>query len=172
MKNLLLLFLFILPCSVCAQEDEELFVSEISGSSVLLQSGKEKLEIRKGQQISNRDILIIAEGSTMILLEPSNCNRYTLKGPYTGNLVRYLKRDEQNSVRHISKTYFNYLFSRMMNPEESYKEKKETSSTSALRKGDSILISGETVDSLYHVIDSLTVFPADTTVTSPTGSAK
>lgn len=167
MKNIVLLFLFVLPCSVCAQNEGELFVSEMSGAPALLQVGREKTEISKGQQISNKDILVIADGSTMILLEPRNCDRYTLKGPFTGNIVGYMKRNEQNSVRHISKTYFNFLFSRMLNPGVSYKEKDENSSTSALRKGDSILISGETVDSLYHVIDSLSVHRADTTVILP-----
>ncbi len=174
MKTLLLLFLFTIPYSISTTKEEEkkLFVSEISGGPILLQQGKEKTTITEGQQISKKDIIIISEGGTMILLEPLNCDRYTLKGPYTGNINGYMKRNKQNSVRHISKTYFNFLFAQMLSPKESYREKDETSSTSALRKSDSILISCDTVNSSSHISDSLTALSADTMIISPITSSQ
>lgn len=168
MKTLFLFLLFILPFSVNSKEEkEQLFVSEISGDPILMQSGREKIQISKSQQITKKDILIIGEGSTLILLEPLNCNRYTLKGPYTGNIAGYIKRNEQNSVRHISKTYFNFLFARMLSPKKTRKEQSETSSTSALRKGDSILAPCENISSLRHITDSLTIYTVDTLASAP-----
>lgn len=169
MKTLFIyLFLLILPLSVNSKEEkEQLFVSEILGNPILLQSGREKIQITESQQISKKDILIIGEGSTLILLEPVNCKCYTLKGPYTGNVASYIKQNELNSVRHISKTYFNFLFARMLSPKKTHKEQSETSFTSTLRKGDSILAPCENINSLRPITDSVTFYTVDTLVSAP-----
>jgi hypothetical protein len=141
-------------------------VCAISDGTVQLRQGRKKSDLETTQKITGKDILIIGKGVTLTLLDPGKCDQYVLKGAFTGTVDGYLKRNEQGCVRHISKTYFNYLYSRMINPKVYAMESEEIITTSALRKGDSILLNTAS-DTLIPSIDSMDVLSPDTAFMAP-----
>lgn len=174
MKRILFFCFLIVPLIVSAQNSRDLLISEIKGS-VQRQSGKEKVEMKRGEHILAQDILIIGESTTMILLEPRYCNRYTIKGPYTGTLHNYIQRNEQSCMKNVTRKYMNYLISQALRGHKRYNDPEDDHAT-VFRKGDSmfdsITVSMKSIDSLYHTIDSLSVLPLDTIVPSPIDSIK
>lgn len=172
-QNCFLILLLSLPCIISAQECEVMFVSEITGGEVLLQSGKQKVGLKTGQQITGKDILHVSEGTTMILLDPKNSDHYTIKGSYVGDIAGYKKRNGMNCVKHISQTYFNYLYSCMLNPRDAnLKRKTESGSTAALRKADDIFGNDEECDSLSIFPDSIAVLLPDSIITIPADTVR
>ena len=157
-----------------AQSSRDLLISEIKGS-VQRQVGKEKVEMKKGEHILGQDILIVGEGTTMILLEPRYCNRYTVKGPYTGTIRNYIQRNEQSCMKNVTRKYMNYLISQALRGHK-HSNMPEDDHATVFRKGDtmfdSITVSMKSIDSLYHTIDSLSVFMPDSTVIYPTDSVQ
>lgn len=165
MRHFLLTLFLVLQCIAYAQDNDVLIVYAISDGTVQLRQGRKKSDLVTAQKITGKDILVIGKGVTLTLLDPGKCDQYVLKGAFTGTVASYLKRNEQDCVRHISKTYFNYLYSRMINPKVYAMESEEIITTSALRKGDSILTLD--TDTLRPGGDSMDMLLPDTGITAP-----
>ena len=166
MKKLFTLFLLLfVSVSFFAQTVETLLVSEVTGS-VQFQLGKERKVVVPQQKLNERDILIMGESSMLILLNPGQNKRYTVKGPYTGALHNYIQRNGQSCVKDITSQYMKYLVTQLFKKQKKGKGSSEDGTTFTLREGegmiDSITLSVKTIDSLYHAIDSLSVVKSDT----------
>ena len=177
MKHTLFLFLLMLACNLYAQDGKENYIiSEINGGSVLKLDGKNKIEVKEGDRISGLDKLLISEGATMILLEPKPCNRCTVKGSYTGTIPNYKQRNQNSCVMTITEKYMNYLLSQIGHKKHA---SGDNSTTATVYRGshrkkatsdDSILMPVKSIDTLYHIIDSLSPTVPDTIITPTTGS--
>lgn len=166
MKRLLFLLSLILTIQTFAQNRGELVISEIKGGTMQLQDGKERKELKVGNRIEGTSIILLDEKTTVVILEPQLLMRYTLKGAYTGSVRNYIQRNEKSSIWPIGKKYMNYLLSQALKGHHESKESEETSHATVFRKtdllDDSVTISVQGMDSLYHTIDSLSAVTADT----------
>ncbi len=84
MRRILFFFFLSVSMMASAQSSRDLLISEIKGS-VQRQVGKEKVEMKKGEHILGQDILIVGEGTTMILLEPRYCKSLHSQRPLYGH---------------------------------------------------------------------------------------
>ena len=120
MKNVIILILLLMAPCLFAQEKVSYLVSDIEGN-VRFHKGKERVELIKGQTLSEDDILTVSANSSVVLLNPRESKMYTVKGIYSGTLEKYVKRNEQNCVTTVTKQYMRYLLAQMLN------NKKKTS---------------------------------------------
>ena len=147
MKQIIfLIFLLISPC-VCSQEKANYYVSGIDGI-VRFHDGKSRVELVKGQTLTEEDILTVSAKSSVTLLNPKEMKMYTIKGVYSGTLEKYMKRNEQTCVTSVTKQYMRYLLAKMVN-NKSRVEQTEDGSATVYRS----------IDSIIQTIDSASVNP-------------
>lgn len=162
MKKLISLILLFVAIQGFAQTRGEFVVADIRGT-LHRQMGKTRELIEKGMYLEGTDILVLGENTTVVLLEPKNGIRYTLKGPYAGSSRNYIQRYAMSGKK-ISDTYMNFLLSQAFDKRKSTKGSNENSQATVFREGnsifeDSVTMSIKSVDSLYRTIDSLIVKP-------------
>lgn len=133
-------------------------------------AGKDKIEIKEGDNFTSLDKLLISEGTTMVLLELPNF-RCTVKGYYTGTIPNYKQRNQNTCVMTITSKYMNYLLKQLETGSKNAKRDLSTSVTvyRGSRRKKSITMPAESIDTLYHIIDSLSPSHPDT-VTTPADS--
>ena len=131
------------PC-LFAQEKVSYLVSDIEGN-VRFHKGKERVELIKGQTLSEDDILTVSANSSVVLLNPRESKMYTVKGIYSGTLEKYVKRNEQNCVTTVTKQYMRYLLAQMLNNKKKRAEQTEDGTATVFRSLDSII---QTLDSI------------------------
>ena len=107
-----LLLFFPSPIFANPESQTDMIVSKIAGQTQL-QDGKQRVPIKTGQHIQAKDILVIGAKSVIQLLDPQAEKQYTVKGPYTGTVMRYVQRHAQTSVKNTTKTYMNYLLTQV-----------------------------------------------------------
>jgi len=135
--------LLMAPC-LFAQEKVSYLVSDIEGN-VRFHKGKERVELIKGQTLSEDDILTVSANSSVVLLNPRESKMYTVKGIYSGTLEKYVKRNEQNCVTTVTKQYMRYLLAQMLNNKKKRAEQTEDGTATVFRSLDSII---QTLDSI------------------------
>jgi hypothetical protein len=122
-------------------------VSGIDGI-VRFHDGKNRVELVKGQTLTEEDILTVSAKSSVTLLNPKEMKMYTIKGVYSGTLEKYMKRNEQTCVTSVTKQYMRYLLAKMVN-NKSRVEQTEDGSATVYRS----------IDSIIQTIDSASVNP-------------
>ena len=174
MKKLLSFILLLSPLTMYPQVSRDLLISEIRGGNVMRQVGRERVEMTPSLHVMSQDILIISDGTIMILLEPKECKRYTVKGPYTGTMHNYIQHNEESCVKTVTAKYMNYLISQTLRTHKKGNGRNEDDHATVFREGDGILdsitVSVKSIDSLYHTIDSLSVVKPDSVVVVPVDS--
>ena len=143
MKNVIILILLLMAPCLFAQEKVSYLVSDIEGN-VRFHKGKERVELIKGQTLSEDDILTVSANSSVVLLNPRESKMYTVKGIYSGTLEKYVKRNEQNCVTTVTKQYMRYLLAQMLNKKKRA-EQTEDGTATVFRSLDSII---QTLDSI------------------------
>lgn len=136
--------LFICSCA-CAQERGSYYVSSIDGT-VRFHDGKNRLELVKGQALTEDDILTVSAKSSVTLLNPKEMKMYTIKGVYSGTLEKYMIRNEQTCVTSVTKQYMRYMLAKMVN-KKSRVEQTEDGSATVYRS----------IDSIIHTLDSTSI---------------
>jgi hypothetical protein len=144
MKNVIILILLLMAPCLFAQEKVSYLVSDIEGN-VRFHKGKERVELIKGQTLSEDDILTVSANSSVVLLNPRESKMYTVKGIYSGTLEKYVKRNEQNCVTTVTKQYMRYLLAQMLNNKKKRAEQTEDGTATVFRSLDSII---QTLDSI------------------------
>lgn len=144
MKNVIILILLMMAPCLFAQEKVSYLVSDIEGN-VRFHKGKERVELIKGQTLSEDDILTVSANSSVVLLNPRESKMYTVKGIYSGTLEKYVKRNEQNCVTTVTKQYMRYLLAQMLNNKKKRAEQTEDGTATVFRSLDSII---QTLDSI------------------------
>lgn len=144
MKNVIILILLMIAPCLFAQEKVSYLVSDIEGN-VRFHKGKERVELIKGQTLSEDDILTVSANSSVVLLNPRESKMYTVKGIYSGTLEKYVKRNEQNCVTTVTKQYMRYLLAQMLNNKKKRAEQTEDGTATVFRSLDSII---QTLDSI------------------------
>ena len=174
MKKLLSFIFLLFPLAMYPQVSRDLLISEIRGGNVMRQVGRERVEMTPSLHVMSQDILIISDGTIMILLEPKECKRYTVKGPYTGTMHNYIQHNEESCVKIVTAKYMNYLISQTLRTHKKGNGRNEDDHATVFREGDGILdsitVSVKSIDSLYHTIDSLSVVKPDSVVVVPVDS--
>ena len=144
MKNVIILILLLMAPCLFAQEKVSYLVSDIEGN-VRFHKGKERVELIKGQTLSEDDILTVSANSSVVLLNPRESKMYTVKGIYSGTLEKYVKRNEQNCVTTVTKQYMRYMLAQMLNNKKKRAEQTEDGTATVFRSLDSII---QTLDSI------------------------
>jgi len=144
MKNVIILILLMIAPCLFAQEKVSYLVSDIEGN-VRFHKGKERVELIKGQTLSEDDILTVSANSSVVLLNPRESKMYTVNGIYSGTLEKYVKRNEQNCVTTVTKQYMRYLLAQMLNNKKKRAEQTEDGTATVFRSLDSII---QTLDSI------------------------
>jgi hypothetical protein len=144
MKNVIILILLLMAPCLFAQEKVSYLVSDIEGN-VRFHKGKERVELIKGQTLSEDDILTVSANSSVVLLNPRESKMYTVNGIYSGTLEKYVKRNEQNCVTTVTKQYMRYLLAQMLNNKKKRAEQTEDGTATVFRSLDSII---QTLDSI------------------------
>lgn len=144
MKNVAIFILLLISSSLFAQEKISYLVSDIEGN-VRFHNGKERVELQKGQTLSDDDILTISANASVTLLSPRESKMYTIKGIYSGTLEKYVKRNEQTCVTSVTKQYMRYLLAQMLNSKKQRLEQTEDGTATVFRSIDSII---QTLDSV------------------------
>lgn len=144
MKNVIILILLMMAPCLFAQEKVSYLVSDIEGN-VRFHKGKERVELIKGQTLSEDDIVTVSANSSVVLLNPRESKMYTVKGIYSGTLEKYVKRNEQNCVTTVTKQYMRYLLAQMLNNKKKRAEQTEDGTATVFRSLDSII---QTLDSI------------------------
>ena len=139
-----LIFLFASSCAY-GQENANYYVSSIDGI-VRFHDGKNRLELVKGQALTEDDILTVSAKSSVTLLNPKEMKMYTIKGVYSGTLEKYMKRNEQTCVTSVTKQYMRYMLAKMVN-RKSRVEQTEDGSATVYRS----------IDSIIHTLDSTSI---------------
>lgn len=78
MKNVIILILLLIAPNLSAQDKVSYLVSDIEGN-VRFHNDKERVELQKGQTLSEDDILTISANSSVTLLNPRESKMYTIK---------------------------------------------------------------------------------------------
>ena len=164
--TILLAFFLLMPADTFSQrKSEPLVVTSLSGGTCYRPKGKSKIEIRVGSKLTEKDIIIIESGVTMIAVAPAQKLRYTFKGVYTGMIENYIKQNETSCVKSITAKYVNYLLAQAFHRGKDDSGAKEDNEVTVFRKvgleNDSVTLSLSAVDSLYNTIDSLSAAPVD-----------
>ena len=144
MKNVIILILLLIAPNLSAQNKVSYLVSDIEGN-VRFHKGKERVELIKGQTLSEDDILTVSANSSVVLLNPRESKMYTVNGIYSGTLEKYVKRNEQNCVTTVTKQYMRYLLAQMLNNKKKRAEQTEDGTATVFRSLDSII---QTLDSI------------------------
>lgn len=142
MKQIICLTFLLTSLCVYSQEKANYYVSSIDGI-VRFHDGKNRVELVKGQALTEDDILTVSAKSSVTLLNPKEMKMYTIKGVYSGALEKYLKRNEQTCVTSVTKQYMRYMLAKMVN-KKSRVEQTEEGSVTVYRSIDSII---QTIDS-------------------------
>lgn len=162
--TILLAFFLIMP-AYAQKKSEPLVVTSITGGNSYRQKGKTKIEIKTGSKLTEKDIIIIDPGVTMIAVAPAQKLRYTFKGVYTGIIENYVKQNETSCVKSITAKYVNYLLAQAFHRGKDESGATEDNEVTVFRKVglgcDSVTLSLSAVDSLYNTIDSLSAAPVD-----------
>ncbi len=146
MKQITFFLVFLLTSSVMySQESANYYVSSIDGV-VRLHDGKKRVELVKGQALTEDNILTVSAKSSVTLLNPKEMKMYTIKGVYSGTLEKYMKRNEQTCVTSVTKQYMRYMLAKMVN-KKSRVEQTEDGSATVYRS----------IDSIIHTLDSTSI---------------
>lgn len=146
MKQVIFLIFFFASSCVCGQEKTNYYVSSIDGI-VRLHDGKNRVELVKGQALTEDDVLTISAKSSVTLLNPKEMKMYSVKGVYSGTLGKYMKRNEQTCVTNVTKQYMRYMLAKMVNNKKARVEQAEDGSATVYRS----------IDSILHTLDSTSV---------------
>lgn len=144
MKKIAIFLFLLISAGIYAQEKTSYLVSDIEGT-VRFHNGNERVELIKGQTLSEDDILTISANASVTLLEPRAVKIYTIKGIYSGTLEKYMKRNEQTCVTTVTKQYMRYLLAQMLNSKKKRAEQTEDGTATVFRS----------IDSIMHTLDSV-----------------
>ena len=138
MKQIILFICLLATSCIYGQEKAKFYVSDLDG--------KNRVELQKGQTLTEDDILTISAKSTVTLLNPKEMKVYTIKGIYSGTLEKYVKRNEQTCMTSVTKQYMRYMLAQMVN-KKSRVEQTEDGHATVFRS----------VDSIMNEVDSMSV---------------
>ncbi len=160
MKTYLLTFFSLFIALQCAAQDSKRLVVEKVQGTVHYQAGKSRSLLKQGERLSNRDVLILPQNTSVILLAPKANKRYTLEGPYTGNTKNYVKKNERNCVMSVTSKYMNYLLRKAIQAHGNDKGATEDDHATVFRKGNDMLDDTDSIpttetDSLHQKNDSI-----------------
>jgi|GEM_PF-3364126 len=145
MKQIILFICLLATSCIYGQEKAKFYVSDLEGN-VRFHDGKNRVELQKGQTLTEDDILTISAKSTVTLLNPKEMKVYTIKGIYSGTLEKYVKRNEQTCMTSVTKQYMRYMLAQMVN-KKSRVEQTEDGHATVFRS----------VDSIMNEVDSMSV---------------
>lgn len=110
MKRLFLAFVLIL-ITVCSASAQEYKVRSVKGT-VKVRVGKKQSNACANMDLTASDILSIDNGASIVIIDCSTMQEYTIKNGQNMTVEKLLATP-QVSFRQLSKSYFDYVLSRL-----------------------------------------------------------
>ncbi len=112
--------LMVLVCLAIGQAGAQTYVIYKVVGDVTIQTGKGKVQLKAGEQLSPQAKLSIPFKGQLQLIDQASSNRYTLKNPGTGTLESMLK-DTKNTVGKVTQQYMDYMLAQVKDGGKSLK---------------------------------------------------
>ena len=104
--------LMMLICLTIGQAGAQTYVIYKVTGDVTIQTGKGKVQLKPGEQLSPQAKLSIPFKGQVQLIDQASSNRYTLKNPGTGTVESMLK-DTKNTVGKVTQQYMDYMLAQV-----------------------------------------------------------
>ncbi len=162
MKKTLILTLFLL--SVFIHANAQYTVYEVKGN-VLLKRGKMETPVKKVQNLSSDDFIILPENAKLVLLDVAGSIRVILKKACAGSISTLIANNEK-SITELTLTFLSHLVDRLTKSDKqahviavggnSFRGKTDSDSTGVYAEEKTYDVLSEdwrnTVDSLQQII--------------------
>lgn len=142
MKRLLLALALIL-ITVCHTSAQQYKVRSVKGT-VKVRVGKKQNDICSNMNLAASDIISIANGASIVIIDCSTMQEYTIKNGQNMTIEKLLKTP-QTSLRQLSKSYFNYLLKQLASKDNGT---ISVTASSEREVGDSIFIIPNNCDTI------------------------
>src|SRR5574344_1091560 len=110
---IILLFGIQMPDVLFSQKPKSYMVYSVIGD-VFIQKGQQKVRIKPRTQINDSEILTVAKGAALNLLDESSCALRSVATTGSMNLREFLVKQKVNP-KSLSKQYFSYLVKQLFN---------------------------------------------------------